>query len=167
MNGKSLQYSSYKLGAINHVNVSHIISFSKEQSECDRFIERHKKFSHVSLSFKYRSDAGGEASLAILVRTNFEYRVVCEAFNSLIARNKTNKETMTSGDYFLREMWDRADLDVSGSVNVKEIIAVAHSMNINLKESEIRKLFKDYDIEKTGSLTFEEFKSMLDKLRER
>eukprot|EP01117_Protostelium_nocturnum_P006576 TRINITY_DN2369_c0_g1_i1.p1 TRINITY_DN2369_c0_g1~~TRINITY_DN2369_c0_g1_i1.p1 ORF type:complete len:599 (+),score=252.39 TRINITY_DN2369_c0_g1_i1:142-1938(+) len=64
----------------------------------------------------------------------------------------------------LKEEWDVADRDKSGTLDLKEIVKLLDHMNLRLKEKEVKKKFKEVDLDGNGSLNFKEFSEFLEQL---
>jgi len=70
--------------------------------------------------------------------------------------NKTKKEFPSVAD--LRNVFDAADSDKSGSLALNEVRALLKSFDPTLSENEIKEVLQTLDLEETGLITFNEFK---------
>ena len=68
---------------------------------------------------------------------------------------------------YLNKQWEYADSDKNGSLSESEIIALLKKMNMTFSREHTHKFFRESDVDNSGTINKEEFKSMLDRLKYR
>ena len=63
----------------------------------------------------------------------------------------------------LRAVFDKFDVDGSGSVSAKEITKMVRNLRLDMTAPQIEQLVKDADPDGSGEICFEEFKYVLQK----
>lgn len=67
----------------------------------------------------------------------------------------------------IKQKWDLADKDGSGTLSFKEIVRLVKKLNMKKKTKEMKKFFREVDADKSGELDYEEFIEFLNRLRVR
>jgi Ca2+-binding EF-hand superfamily protein len=67
----------------------------------------------------------------------------------------------------LTEVWNRADDDGNGKLQENEVFNLLRSLNINIRHKDCKKLFDEFDIDKSGFFDFTEFSKFVEKLKQR
>ena len=105
--------------------------------------------------------------LNLVTKNASDLETLNNVLEALLLKVKQDKENLTPDKLFLIEIWNRADEDGSGFVEEIEIYRLLRSLNINMPQRECKKLFNEFDIDKSKSLDFKEFSKFVEKLKER
>jgi Ca2+-binding EF-hand superfamily protein len=106
-------------------------------------------------------------SLDVVVTEKHHYDMLFNTLSKLIENTLSARAAASPDELYLRDMWDRGDADRSGTLTTNEVIQLVSSMNISMPASTIKKIFKKFDSDGSGSLNFEEFTQFIALLRER
>jgi len=68
---------------------------------------------------------------------------------------------------YYKTLWDRADTDHSGSLDINEVVKLLTSANISLPFATIKKLYKQFDTDRSCLLDFQEFIDLMNRIRKR
>ena len=96
-----------------------------------------------------------------------DFTELTTSLNELITEVHSSRAAMSPDELYLKDMWDRGDADGSGTMTTSEIIQLVSSMNISMPSSTLKRIFKEFDDDDSGSLTFNEFTEFIALLRER
>ena len=119
-----------------------------------------------SFSIVYTA-AGGEASLDIIAPDVASFALWTDALPRLARRVKVRRNSVSTDKSIEQMLWDLADADQSGSVDLREVLKVVPRLNLKLSKKAIQKMFKEVDADRSGALDHGEFHDMLQKLRRR
>ncbi|KAI6647388.1 hypothetical protein LOD99_12384 [Oopsacas minuta] len=70
-------------------------------------------------------------------------------------------------DRWLKEQFELADKDMSGTLEEKECSELLHALNLNISKKQIGIQFKQFDANANGKLDFDEFKQFFESLSTR
>ena len=132
-----------------------------------RFNGKYADATRHSFSLIYE---GGTRSLDIVCEDEADYAMWMGGLEVLVKRAQGRRSSGRSENpesVYLRQMWQQADLDNSGTLDVKEVVKLLHIINCKCSRTHVKVLFRDHDMDKNGTLCFEEFTSMLNHLRKR
>ena len=121
----------------------------------------------LSFSVFYATIAGEEMSLDCVAHNVEDFTELTTSLNELITEVHSSRAAMSPDELYLKDMWDRGDADGSGTMTTSEIIQLVSSMNISMPSSTLKRIFKEFDDDDSGSLTFNEFTEFIALLRER
>eukprot|EP01038_Epipyxis_sp_PR26KG_P009243 gene9243-12457_t len=122
-----------------------------------------KSFSVVYLDSK----TGKECTLDLIAPSPDIYKLWFEGLSTLIKKIQDTRKNLSPDALFLKSLWDKADDDHSGSLELKEIIKLIGGINLNMREDKIRKMYKKFDEDENGRLDFKEFIQFMGFIRKR
>ena len=67
----------------------------------------------------------------------------------------------------MKSLWDRADSDHNGTLDLQEIVQLLVSANINIPFATVKKLMKIVDMNHSECLDFQEFIELMNIIRKR
>lgn len=120
-----------------------------------------------SFSIIYHNKNNEERSLDVICPSGEVYDLWFGGLSYIVDRLKKQRENASEEALYLKSLFDRADVDHSGSLSSREIINLIASININMPTSRIRQLYNKFDKDGSGSLDFEEFIEFVALLRQR
>ena len=65
----------------------------------------------------------------------------------------------------MKRIWAEADSNFDNQLDIKEIEKLLKKLNYNFEKSYLKQLFKQFDVDKSGFIDFEEFDSIMNSLR--
>lgn len=120
-----------------------------------------------SFSIVYLTKDGEERTLDVIAPSPEIYHLCFEGLSALVKKLREQRENFSLDALYLKSLWDRADNDHSGSLTAKEIIHLVGSININMPNDKIKKMYKRFDADNSGTLDFTEFIEFMTFLRKR
>ncbi len=156
-----------KLGATNTIEVTRMRKYELGQATSSFNLLRDKACDHESLSIMYSHHRDGDRTLDVIVSKTTELESLSNVLKALMTRSKQERNEMSPDMMFLYEMWTRADVNGDNQISEAEIVQLLVSMNMDMPRSAVRKAFKLFDTDSSGSLDFNEFSCFLEKIRER
>ena len=120
-----------------------------------------------SFSVIYTDDSGKELSLDLISPTLSIYKYWFKGLKSLLEYIQDERLNSSPEELFLKQNWEKADRDHSGSLSLVEIISIVKELNINLSDSAVMDIFRRVDTDKSNELNYEEFKQFIRLLRAR
>lgn len=120
-----------------------------------------------SLSLIYINIYGKETSLDIICGNKFILKYIYRSIQKCVASIEYNKIHTSVEKRFLKDKWETADSDRSGSLSRSEVNKIVQSMNIDRSVQVINKIFTSVDIDGNESLTFAEFLKFMERLQRR
>lgn len=106
-------------------------------------------------------------SLDLIAPSPEVFRVWYEGLKQVLKNVAAAKSTTSIEDQFVKDVWDAADKDGSGTLTKAEVITAVAQLNINKPRAEIIAIYKSVDTDNNGTLNFVEFCSFIEILRER
>lgn len=119
-----------------------------------------------SLSIYYLAN-GVEKSLNIVCPSKTVHAYVFKCIQSLITQSHTEKSTRSHDSLFVKRMFEKADVDHSGTLSQREIVDLCLHLNVKMTKKQIVKMFQAVDIDNNGRLDQEEFVKFIGVLRTR
>lgn len=116
-----------------------------------------------SFSLIYSNDR----SLDLIAPSPEVFRLWFVGLRQLLTDIKTEKMSTSNDKRFLKAKWDIADADGNGSLSKHEVVDLIVAMNINRPKKTIHAMYKKFDIDNSGTLSFKEFCALMDILRQR
>ena len=127
-----------------------------------------KDFLSISIIFsKSKLHSDQIETLNLIMNDEDDVEFIKNVLTALITKVKSDKENSSPDKLYLNDMWNRADSDGDGKLEENEIYALLASLNININRNTCRKMFKEFDVDKSNYLDFQEFSNFVEKLRER
>ena len=120
-----------------------------------------------SFSLIYTNENGVEASLDLIAPTPELFVHWFEGLKIILKRVRYMKENSSVEERFYKRKFEAADNDQSGTLDKAEVIEIISSMNIELPTKAVAKMIEENDVDKNGTLDFEEFSQLLTILRRR
>ncbi|CAH8551333.1 unnamed protein product [Dicrocoelium dendriticum] len=87
-----------------------------------------------------------------------DFREFVELMSPVMTPDRTS-------DSDLRAAFDFFDKDHDGDITTRELKAVLQTLHLKLTDSEIEEMITEADTDKNGTVSFEEFKSVMNKRR--
>lgn len=106
-------------------------------------------------------------TLNLIMNNEDDIEFIKSVLTALISKVKAERENLSPDKLYLIDMWNRADVDGDGKLEENEIFTLLASLNINVNRTAGRKMFREFDTDKSNYLDFQEFSKFVDKLRER
>lgn len=132
-----------------------------------RYSQNYGDASEKSFSIVYLDEDGIEKTLNLIAPSPDIFKLWHDGIKALVTKLSEQRQNYSLDSLFLKSLWDRADADHSGTLNMKEIINLVASINVNLPNDAVKKLFKKYDVDQSGTLDFTEFVEFMTFLRKR
>jgi hypothetical protein len=132
----------------------------------NRFKDRYKPLDHLSFSLIY----GPNRSIDICCPDQASFDLWFKGLQELIAKGKLRQATQSLIDpemYYMKEEYERADLDGDGCLDEAEIFGLLKHLNYDKSQAYMRLIFRTADVDGNKKIDFEEFKVMLTALRHR
>lgn len=123
--------------------------------------------SEKSFSIVYIDDDNKERTLDLVAPSPDLFKLWFGGLKALVKRLEEQRKNYSQDSLFLKNLWDRADRDHSGSLDSSEVIKLIASINVNMPASQIRRMYNDFDTDKNGKLDFQEFIEFMNFLRKR
>jgi len=117
-----------------------------------------------SLSLIYIDETGREKSWDIIAPNAEQFDFWYGALRSILRKIKDSKDKMSLDDLRYEAYWGKADKDRNGVLSINEIVNLVTSINSGLQSKTILKMFRQVDVDKTGTLAFDEFVRFMDLL---
>lgn len=143
------------------------VSPGQHTSQFGNMSQKLKSRKDSSFSIFYSTPDGGEQSLNIVCDSTSDFDYLFNVINEVVKAAASERACWTADMMYLKDMWDRGDTDHSGTLSESEVINLVASMNINMPNQAVRKVFKKFDEDGSGSLNFREFTEFIEVLRER
>lgn len=123
--------------------------------------------SEKSFSIVYLSIDNEERSLDVIAPSPEVFKLWFGALSNLVKNLKLQRENFSPDALYLKSLWDRADADHSGTLTSREVVQLIASININMPSSNVRAMYKKFDLDGNGLLDFKEFMEFMAFLRKR
>lgn len=120
-----------------------------------------------SFSIIYTDQKGQELSLDLISPTLSIYKYWFKGLKSILENIQDERLNSSPEDIFLKQNWEKADRDHSGSLSFDEIVSIVAELNINLSSKAVEDIFKRVDDDHSGNLNYDEFKNFIKLLRAR
>ncbi|KAJ3269477.1 hypothetical protein HDV01_001361 [Terramyces sp. JEL0728] len=83
----------------------------------------------------------------------------------LLSKDASTVHDLVGLPKWLQEMWNKVDVGYRGSLNLDEVTVLMKKLNILLTKNQIKSAFKNSNISKTESITFDEFERLYRNLK--
>lgn len=159
---------SNKLGTINEVEMEKVIRITKGQTtySFQKWNNQFAEAANKSLSIVYIVD-GEEKCLDLIAPTDEIFALLYRGLKQVVKKLDNELSTMSSDTLLMKSLWNKADRDHDGHLTLKEIMDLVAAANIKLADKEVTRLFHVYDVDKSGTLEFEEFIEFMRDLQKR
>lgn len=128
------------------------------------------KFAQVkqnSFSVIYTNNNGEETSLDLIAPAPQVFQYWFDGLKIVLKKIRHLRESATLEERYYKAKFDAADEDGSGTLDSAEVVDIICSMNIEMSKDVIKKMIDEVDVDKNGTLDFDEFSQLLTTLRRR
>ena len=137
-------------------------------SQFERFPQYHSDGWKLKSLVVFYNDANGMLSpLSIIATTDDEFTHLLKTLHKVIADTFTTRAAMPPDVLYIQDMWDKADVDRSGSLSKSEVFQVVEMMNIHMPANQLKGKFDLVDVKKSGQLDSDEFTKFIQLLEDR
>mmetsp|Transcript_6992 Transcript_6992/g.16227 ORF Transcript_6992/g.16227 Transcript_6992/m.16227 type:complete len:826 (-) Transcript_6992:326-2803(-) len=149
----------------NRMEVAHIVRVEKGQENIGFLPAKNGKSLNDSDEILERAFVlvGQDRSLKLICPTvavcKLWYRACTEMVRQINAAPKGNPFFQ-----YLRDQWNRADTDRSGSLNTKEVMQIMKKMNVTKSKKEIQAEIELFDDDRSGQLEYKEYEELMKKI---
>jgi phosphatidylinositol phospholipase C delta len=108
-----------------------------------------------------------DGKTVLIVASSDRERTVWLAELGMIVRNCQTLADQDPLQARLTQLWVQADVDNSGTVEFKELAKLLHQLNCQVSDADLKKQYRLFDTDGSGSLDFNEFRRFFASLSER
>jgi hypothetical protein len=123
--------------------------------------------SEKSFSIIYHSADNEELTLDVIAPSLDIFKVWFGGLSAIVKKLKDQRQNFSLDALHLKSLWDRADTDRSGTLTIREVVALVASINVHMPNSKIRSMYNVFDTDQNGLLDFNEFLLFMAFLRKR
>ena len=120
-----------------------------------------------SFSILYLNAESKEKTLDLIAPSLDIFKNWFESLQSIVDKLQDQRNNLSQDTLYLKGIWDRADVDHSGTLDAKELVQLVSSININLPASTITAMYTKFDLDGNGVMDFNEFLEFMAVLRKR
>jgi Ca2+-binding EF-hand superfamily protein len=95
------------------------------------------------------------------------YNLLFNGLQEIVEKLRDLTASYSQDTLYIKSLWDRADSDHSGTLELQEIVNLLVSANINIPLATVKKLMKIVDVDHSECLNFKEFIEMMNIIRKR
>lgn len=165
----NLASDSYLPISLSSVDLEKVLRIMQGQNtfQFQRYSQIYGDANEKSFSIVYQDTDGKEKTLDLIAPSQDIFKLWHDGLKALVTKLKEQRDNYSLDALFLKSLWDRADVDHSGTLNAKEIVGLVQSINVHLATATVKTLFKKYDVDNSGTLDFAEFVEFMTFLRKR
>ena len=95
------------------------------------------------------------------------YNLMFNGLQEVVQKLKELTASYSQDTLYVKSLWDRADSDHSGTLDLQEIVQLLVSANIKIPFATVKKLMKVVDVDHSECLDFQEFVELMNIIRKR
>ncbi len=132
-----------------------------------RWADPYNVASEKSFTIIYQDDDNQEQTLDLIAPSLDIYDLWFNGVQALVQKLQDERKNYSLDMLYLKTLWDRADNDHNGTLNINEVFAMLALINVNMPKDKMKAMFKKFDKDNSGALDFAEFLEFMSKLRRR
>lgn len=149
----------------NTVNLETVTRIQHGQMTAN--FERHKQTFGGASGNSFSLIYGDNRSLDLIAPSPEVFRTWFLGIKQVLQALREKRAKLSAYVRYLQAQWDAADADRSGTLTQSEVIDLVSKMNANRSKSVIKAMYKQVDIDNSGTLNFDEFCQFMNLLRQR